>query len=120
MRHLYRLVKRVALGVAVVIAVVALVLLLPLILPGVALAEALEERRLSRVRCSACGNPIGRAEIGRAKQAASRPARVAGETLTRVVRRFLVQWQVICPTCGQRYVYRPNERRAELIPEHRE
>jgi predicted RNA-binding Zn-ribbon protein involved in translation (DUF1610 family) len=119
MLYVHGFAKRIGLGIAVVTAVVALLLLLPLILPGIALSEALEERRLSRFRCSACGNPIGRAEIRRAKQAAPRPATAPGEPFMRLDRRFLVEWQVICPTCGQKYVYRPNERRAKLIPEHR-
>ena len=108
---------KIALVATALVLPVAIVLLLPVLIPAIALSEAWEARRLSRTRCVTCRNPIGLAEIERAKREGIAKAwsGKSGMPTRWRPRRVVAVWQVICPTCGQTYTYGP-DRAPGLVP----
>jgi hypothetical protein len=109
--------QSIAVGILVVALVPVFVVLLPILLPAALAADALELRRLARTRCVACGSPIGLAEIRRGRAAARDKAAAivsaygTGGTIPRVV----VDWDVVCPACGQAYLVPQSARRRALV-----
>jgi predicted RNA-binding Zn-ribbon protein involved in translation (DUF1610 family) len=111
---LQRRLQNICFGFMVVGGMAALVLLLPIILPVVAISDVLEERRLARFKCLTCGEPLGREEIRRAKREAVIEGRPWGGPMDNIRRRVVSIWQMICPTCGHRYTYRPSQPHATM------